>query len=162
MKLRYCLQANPEARTNVDFGCLNFNPAYQMSAIALEWKPVFEPLSFARQLSTRTAQQKLTVEEIKEGICNAASHSLKRASTLPAQAYTSEEFFAWEVEHLLRGGWQCLGQISQIPKAGDFLNLDLLGEPLIVVRDGEIDGSLGVIAGLSASFDGHHAGRIWL
>ena len=33
-----------------------------------------------------------------------------------------------------RAGWQCVAHLSQIPSAGDFLNLDLLGEPLIVVR----------------------------
>ena len=36
--------------------------------------------------------------------------------------------------HLLRAGWQCVAHVSQIPQAGDFLNLDLIGEPLIVVR----------------------------
>ena len=43
-----------------------------------------------------------------------------RARTLPAQAYTSEEFFEWETTHLLRAGWQCVAHISQIPQPGDF------------------------------------------
>ena len=60
---------------------------------------------------------------------------LSRATdALPAQAYTSEEFFEWEMKHVLRAGWQCLAHVSQIPEIGDFLNLDLLGEPLIAVR----------------------------
>jgi phenylpropionate dioxygenase-like ring-hydroxylating dioxygenase large terminal subunit len=98
------------------------------------FKPSFEPLAFARQLNTRTAQTPQTVTEIQAGICAAASHSLSRATTLPAQAYTSEEFFAWEIQHLLRAGWQCLAHVSQVPQPGDFLNLDLLGEPLILVH----------------------------
>jgi phenylpropionate dioxygenase-like ring-hydroxylating dioxygenase large terminal subunit len=105
-----------------------------MSSTAFEWKPTFGPLAFARQLSTRTAQPSLSLAEIQRGICEAAARPLNRATTLPAQAYTSEEVFAWEVDHLLRAGWQCIAHVSQIPKPGDFLNLDLLGEPLIVVR----------------------------
>jgi phenylpropionate dioxygenase-like ring-hydroxylating dioxygenase large terminal subunit len=105
-----------------------------MSANTFEWKPTFEPLAFARQLSTRTAQRPLSLAEIQQGICDAADRPLSRAVTLPAQAYTSEEFFTWELGHLLRGGWQCVAHVSQIPAPGDFLNLDLLGEPLIVVR----------------------------
>jgi len=97
-------------------------------------KSSFEPLAFARQLSTRTAQAPLSLAEIQDGICAAAARPLNRATTLPAQAYTSEEFFAWEVRHLLRAGWQCLAHVSQVPHPGDFLNLDLLGEPLILVH----------------------------
>src|SRR5579859_7817948 len=105
-----------------------------MSSTTFEWKPTFEPLAFARQSSLRTAQKPLPLAEIQRGICEAAARPLNQAVTLPAQAYTSEEFFAWEINHVLRAGWQCIAHVSQIPKAGDFLNLDLLGEPLIVVR----------------------------
>ena len=105
-----------------------------MSSTAFDWKPTFEPLAFARQLSTRTAQPPLSLAQIQRGVCEAAARPLARATTLPAQAYTSEEFFAWETGNLLRGGWQCIAHVSQIPAPGDFLNLDLLGEPLIVVR----------------------------
>ncbi len=105
-----------------------------MSANTYEWKPAFEPLAFARQLSTRTAQSPLSLAEIQRGVCETAARTLSRATTLPAQAYTSEEFFAWELGHVLRPGWQCIAHVSQIPAPGDFLNLDLLGEPLIVVR----------------------------
>jgi phenylpropionate dioxygenase-like ring-hydroxylating dioxygenase large terminal subunit len=76
----------------------------------------------------------MSVAEIQQGIREVAELPLNRARTLPAQAYTSEDFFDWENTHLLRGGWQCVAHVSQIPEPGDFLNLDLLGEPLIVVR----------------------------
>jgi len=105
-----------------------------MSSATHEWKPTFEPLAFARQLSTRTAQPPLSLAEIQRGISDAAARPLSRATTLPAQAYTSEEFFAWELDQVLRAGWQCVAHVSQIPAPGDFLNLDLLGEPLIVVH----------------------------
>jgi phenylpropionate dioxygenase-like ring-hydroxylating dioxygenase large terminal subunit len=60
---------------------------------------------------------------------------LSESRTLPAAAYTSEAFYRWEEKHLLRGEWQCLAHVSQLPAIGDFLTVDLLGEPLVVVRD---------------------------
>jgi phenylpropionate dioxygenase-like ring-hydroxylating dioxygenase large terminal subunit len=94
----------------------------------------FPALAFADRASARTAQMPQSVAQIQRGIAETADLPLARARTLPAQAYTSEEFFEWEVAHLLRGGWQCVAHLSQIPEPGDFLNLDLLGEPLIAVR----------------------------
>jgi phenylpropionate dioxygenase-like ring-hydroxylating dioxygenase large terminal subunit len=105
-----------------------------MSSTADRFPPVFSPLAYASKTSARTAQAPLSLEEIQRDICAAAELPLARARTLPAQAYTSEEFFEWENRQLLRGGWQCLAHVSQLPQPGDFLNFDLLGEPLIVVR----------------------------
>jgi phenylpropionate dioxygenase-like ring-hydroxylating dioxygenase large terminal subunit len=75
-----------------------------------------------------------------DGIRAAAALPLERAVALPAAAYTSPEFFAWECGNLLAADWICLGHASQIPQPGDFLNTDLLGEPLSVVRgkDGRV------------------------
>jgi phenylpropionate dioxygenase-like ring-hydroxylating dioxygenase large terminal subunit len=105
-----------------------------MNAPKSTYESVFPALAYAGLTSARTAQRPLSVEEIKRGISEAGALPLNQARTLPAQAYTSEEFFDWENTHLLRGGWQCVAHISQIPQPGDFLNLDLLGEPLIVVQ----------------------------
>ena len=105
-----------------------------MSTTTETFPPAFSPLAFASRTSARTAQSPLPVEEIIRSVVAVADLPLERASTLPAQAYTSEEFFDWETRHVLRAGWQCVAHVSQIPRAGDFLNLDLLGEPLIVVR----------------------------
>jgi phenylpropionate dioxygenase-like ring-hydroxylating dioxygenase large terminal subunit len=115
-----------------------------MSATASDFPPIFSPLAFTDRLGARTAQPRASVGEIQRGITEAAELPLARARTLPAAAYTSEEFFDWEVAHLLRGGWQCVAHVSQLPAPGDFLNLDLLGEPLIAVRGK--DGSIRVLS----------------
>jgi phenylpropionate dioxygenase-like ring-hydroxylating dioxygenase large terminal subunit len=115
-----------------------------MSATASDFPPSFSPLAYADRANARTAQPAISVEEIQQGVCAAADLPLTRARTLPAAAYTSEEFFDWEAAHLLRAGWQCLAHVSQIPKPGDFINLDLLGEPLIAVRDK--DGAVRVLS----------------
>jgi phenylpropionate dioxygenase-like ring-hydroxylating dioxygenase large terminal subunit len=85
----------------------------------------------------RSHQPAPGVDEICQGICEAAELPLERARTIPRHAYTSEEFFDWEIDNILRKEWQCVAHISQIPAAGDFLNIDLLGEPLIVVHGKE-------------------------
>lgn len=59
---------------------------------------------------------------------------LNQARTLPPEVYTDEAFLKWEIDHVLRPGWLCLAHVSQVPKAGDFIKLDLLGEPLVLVR----------------------------
>ncbi|HTQ30271.1 MAG TPA: SRPBCC family protein [Opitutaceae bacterium] len=115
-----------------------------MTAIASNFQGVFPPLAFPNRTSARTAQPPMSVADIQRGISAAAELPLAAARTIPAQAYTSEEFFEWETRHLLRGGWQCVAHVSQIPAAGDFLNLDLLGEPIIVVHDK--DGAVRVLS----------------
>ncbi len=105
-----------------------------MIASASAFQPAFSPLAYASRTSLRTAQPPMDLGTIQREIVEAAELPLGRARTIPAQAYTSEEFFEWEVTCLLRGGWQCLAHVSQIPNTGDFINLDLLGEPLIVIR----------------------------
>lgn len=70
----------------------------------------------------------------------AADLPLARAMTLPGAAYASPEFYQWECRHVLAAEWQCVAHVSQIPQPGDFLTLDLLGEPLVVVhgKDGQV------------------------
>ncbi|MEP1209422.1 MAG: aromatic ring-hydroxylating dioxygenase subunit alpha [Rhizobiaceae bacterium] len=53
---------------------------------------------------------------------------------LPGNFYTSAEFFEFEKSHFLRHGWHCLGRSDEIPQPGDFFTIDLLNEPLLVVR----------------------------
>ncbi len=83
----------------------------------------------------RSARQTLSFEELLAEIQRTADLPLDQAITLPKEAYTSEEFFSWEIENLFRKDWMCLAHISQLPEPGDFINVELFGEPLIVVRD---------------------------
>jgi len=54
---------------------------------------------------------------------------------LPPVWYTSADVYALEVERILRREWLCLGRADEVAVPGDYLTLDLLGEPLILVRD---------------------------
>lgn len=57
-----------------------------------------------------------------------------RPMGMPGAFYTSRAQFAWEKATVLRQGWHCLGRQDEIPQAGDFFTVQLLDEPLIVVR----------------------------
>ena len=51
--------------------------------------------------------------------------------------YTDAEVFQLEMERLWSRTWIYVGHASQIPHPGDFLTLDVAGQPVIVVRHGD-------------------------
>lgn len=60
---------------------------------------------------------------------------LDEASALPGWCYTSPEWYQREVETLFRKDWLCVGRVEQIPKPGDFFSIEIVDQPMIVVRD---------------------------
>ena len=56
------------------------------------------------------------------------------ASALPNEAYTSETFFSAERDHLFSETWTCVGNACSVPNAGDARPVQLLGMPLVMVR----------------------------
>jgi phenylpropionate dioxygenase-like ring-hydroxylating dioxygenase large terminal subunit len=88
------------------------------------------------------------VDELLTGIRQAASAPLGRAVTLPPQVYGSEEIYRLEVERVFRPGWFAVARADQVSKPGDYLSVDLVGEPLVVTRDRE--GSIHVLSRLCA------------
>ncbi len=65
------------------------------------------------------------------------SNSPGMQKSLPSSYYLSEEVFVREKEHIFFREWLCAGREEQLPKPGDFLVLDLLGESVLVVRTKE-------------------------
>jgi phenylpropionate dioxygenase-like ring-hydroxylating dioxygenase large terminal subunit len=60
---------------------------------------------------------------------------------LPPEAYKSPEFHAFELQAIWRREWILVGRLEEIPAPGDYFTIDVIGEPLIVVRgdDGEVN-----------------------
>lgn len=54
---------------------------------------------------------------------------------LPGCFYTDPDWFAWEAQTMLRRGWHGVAREDEIAQAGDYLVIDLLGEPVLLVRD---------------------------
>ncbi|MDP9173821.1 MAG: aromatic ring-hydroxylating dioxygenase subunit alpha [Planctomycetota bacterium] len=74
------------------------------------------------------------LERLHEQILDVADLPLSRGMTFPRTAYTDPDHYKFEVDQILKREWLAVGHISQVPKPGDFFNLELLGEPLVVVR----------------------------
>ena len=53
---------------------------------------------------------------------------------LPASCYTSETFFQWERKAVLARQWHCIGHAGEIPDAGDSIEAEIAGEPVMAVR----------------------------
>jgi len=60
--------------------------------------------------------------------------SVKDAEILPAEAYTSEAFWAFERRAIFDREWLCVGHVNEIPNLGDHLPISVLDEPLLLVR----------------------------
>ncbi len=56
----------------------------------------------------------------------------------------SEDFYDLEVDRIFRKEWLCIGRADEVGQPGDFMSLDLLGEPLLMIR-----GADGVVRVLS-------------
>jgi phenylpropionate dioxygenase-like ring-hydroxylating dioxygenase large terminal subunit len=79
-----------------------------------------ECISFARQVVEKAATSVGPVES---------------AEILPAEAYTSEQFWEFEKDAIFSREWLCVGHANEVPNPGDHLPLTLLEEPVLLVRD---------------------------
>jgi phenylpropionate dioxygenase-like ring-hydroxylating dioxygenase large terminal subunit len=75
------------------------------------------------------------VAAINAELTAAARLPLALATTLPRAAYTSEDYFRYEAEAVLAPGWLCIAHVSQLKTPGSYIAIDLLGEPLVVLRN---------------------------
>ncbi len=74
--------------------------------------------------------------------------------SLPAEFYVSPDIYRLDIDRMLSGHWFCAGHVSQIPDAGDWMELAIDIESVIVVR-----GEDGVIRAL-ANVCRHRGSRI--
>src|SRR5437773_11839935 len=75
------------------------------------------------------------------------------ARFLPPRAYTSEDFYRFELSAIWDREWLCVGRLEEIPEPGDYFGISIADEPLLVVRAGEDE-----VAAMSAVC--RHRGRI--
>jgi benzoate/toluate 1,2-dioxygenase alpha subunit len=74
---------------------------------------------------------------------SAALARLVQPDRVHRDVYTDPEVFQLEMERLWSRAWVYAGHASQIPREGDFLTVDIAGQPLIVLR--HTDGSVRVL-----------------
>ena len=54
---------------------------------------------------------------------------------LPAEAYSSQEVFAWEMRHFFEGSWVCVGRSADLAVPGDQAAFGVGTEGILLVRD---------------------------
>src|SRR5467141_3024333 len=63
--------------------------------------------------------------------------NISRAWTLPASVYTDPGVHAAEKEKIFGCTWQVVGHFSQVANFGDYFTTEIIGEPLLIVRDAD-------------------------
>ncbi len=60
---------------------------------------------------------------------------LERAATLPSRLYVEPEVLELERRCIFYRTWQLVGRLDQVTEAGSYFTAEVVGEPLVVVRD---------------------------
>lgn len=58
-----------------------------------------------------------------------------QARAMPVSVYTSPEFLALEQSRVFAKSWLCAGRADSLAKPGDYMTMEIDGEPVIVLRD---------------------------
>ena len=70
---------------------------------------------------------------------NNVDKPIEVANGLPNECYTNQDYLAHEKEKIFYNKWTAIGVGSSIPKIGDAKPYNLLGIPLILIRDKNMD-----------------------
>jgi phenylpropionate dioxygenase-like ring-hydroxylating dioxygenase large terminal subunit len=63
-----------------------------------------------------------------------AAGDFEDARSLPPPIYHDAEILALETNRIFHREWICLGRTAEIPRSGDFLSRDLVGAPVVAIR----------------------------
>ena len=74
-------------------------------------------------------------EIISKEKLDVVSNSIEKAHGLPNECYLNNEYTLIERKKLFENKWVVIGVASSLPEVGDAKPFDLLGIPLIILRD---------------------------
>ena len=80
------------------------------------------------------------IEELRANV----AVPFNQARAMPKSVYTSPDFAKAEMQHIFAKDWLCAGRAEALPNPGDYLTMQIAGEPIIILRDKE-----GVLGGMS-------------
>jgi phenylpropionate dioxygenase-like ring-hydroxylating dioxygenase large terminal subunit len=86
----------------------------------------------------------MSAEPLVAEIARRAALPLEQALALPPESYRSEALLAREIDCVFRREWICLGREDEIPEPGDWMAVEIAGDPLLAVRGA--DGRVRVLA----------------
>jgi phenylpropionate dioxygenase-like ring-hydroxylating dioxygenase large terminal subunit len=76
------------------------------------------------------------LQELKDNV----SVPFEQATAMPRSVYMSHEFLDLELENVFKKEWLCAGRSNTLPNPGDYTTMEIAGEPVMILRDG--DGNL--------------------
>lgn len=59
------------------------------------------------------------------------------AESLPSSDYTDPKIYEMEIEHVFRKSWIPVARVSEFATTGDFITLELAGDSLILIKNGD-------------------------
>ena len=60
-----------------------------------------------------------------------------QARGLSPSSYVAPAVYAREVERVFAREWLCIGRVEDVVRPGDYVSVDIAGEPLLMLRDQE-------------------------
>lgn len=63
-----------------------------------------------------------------------SNQDVETAITMPPEVYKSEEWFDFEKRAIWDKEWICVAHVGSIPNPGDYVSINIVDEPLLVVR----------------------------
>ncbi|MEP4979705.1 SRPBCC family protein [Ascidiaceihabitans sp.] len=80
------------------------------------------------------------MKDAVDELLKTASVPFESARAMPPSVYTSDDFLKRELSDIFAKDWFCVGRASALAASGDYVTLELAGQPIIVLRAG--DGAL--------------------
>ncbi|WP_225029193.1 aromatic ring-hydroxylating oxygenase subunit alpha [Xinfangfangia pollutisoli] len=73
------------------------------------------------------------IDELRANV----AQPFERASAMPKSVYVSEDFARAEQTHIFAREWLCAGRADALQAPGDYMTMEIAGEPIIILRDRE-------------------------
>lgn len=73
-------------------------------------------------------------DDVAAALTRARDAEHDRAWAMPGSYYTSEDMLAVEKSSLFAREWICVGRADELPEPGDYLAIDIVDEPVAIVR----------------------------
>ena len=96
-------------------------------------------------MGIKQTQSDVNIDELLK-MMEASIKDFTQARSLPSEFYTSEAFFEFEKQAVFSKSWLALGHQNQIPNPGDYFTVEIIDEPLLVVRQN--GGSIKVLSAI--------------
>ena len=87
-----------------------------------------------------------SLEELLDDLAAYVDMPEESCVSLPPDAYLSPDLHALEVRAIFERSWLCVGRAEYATKPGDYYTIDVMGEPVVIVR-----GTDGVIRALNTA-----------